>query len=269
MPDKFGFTDEKDGMEEFFRYHPSPEKDTQPTITTITKVQGRRIIELLELLVRASETELVSLKFNSGLQILPNAITIVPDITNVTPTTGYTRIVVWDIVHRKSPELYFSCEGPGTIYVRVSDNGKDFSESEDTVFEGEVRTYYDVYELRIRASTANTKYRITEYEPFKQRDFIYKTGLSYVSETNVAVPGTPNTENIVTNIVNGLGRFATTGYIINDGPGNLQMQVSIDGINYGTPITVITNQIIIFEEELYSLRIDATIAGTSYRLNVH
>lgn len=270
MPDEFGFANRKDGMEEFFMHHPSPEKDTQPQITTITKVQGRRIIELLELLVRAAETELVDLKFDSGLQNLPNAVLTIPTEDNTNPVTGYTRIVVYDILDRTSPELYFLNQGPGTIFVRLSKNGKSFSESESVMFEGESKTFYDVYELRIRTATANTEYRVSEFEYLKQRDISFLSSRPYVSETTVAVVGVPNTENIVTDPVQGLGRNAHTGYIICDGPGNLRVRLSNDGINFAPIITVIPNQLLdLDKEDIHTVTIDATINVTAYRLAIH
>lgn len=270
----FGFSNTEESMQEFGRYKKPSDSDTLTERETLNNIEKNlsKIISLLELLVKAAETELVPLRYNSGLQTLTTAVTTVPDPDNTTPTNGgYTVIDVAIILERKSPELYFLNEGPGVIYVRVLKNKNDSSTNEDIVFEGETKTFYDVFELRIRSTSNNTKYRVTEYEPFKQRDFSYKTGLSYVSETNVAVVGVPNVENIVTSTVAplGLGRFATTGYLINDGPGNLEVEVSVDGTNYGNIITLIPNQILEFEEEIYSLRIDATVAATAYRLNVH
>ena len=274
--DKFGFGDTEDSMAYFeregYKKPVSDEfgKDPVQLLKKIVSLLSKQN-NYLQMLVNASETELVSLRYNSGLQNLSIAVFDQPtDPDNTTPTNGgYTVLNIQNILNRTSPELYFQNEGPGTIYVRVLKSKTDSLTEESVLYEGEYDVYYDVFELRFRTTTANTHYRISEYEPGKHRDLYYKRGLSYVSETNVAIVGTPNTENVVTHATKGLGRFVTTGYIVNDGPGNLKVEVSIDGTNYGDIITLIPNQILEFEEETYSLRIDATINATAYRLNVH
>lgn len=228
-----------------------------------------QIISLLEELVRAAETELVDLKFDSGLQILPNAVTTAPTPDNVNPVTGYTRVVIYDILNRTSPELYFLNQGPGTIFLRMSKDGKMFSESENVVFEGEVKTFYDVYELRIRTTTAATQYIVTEFEYLKQRDIIFLASRPFVDEANV-VAGVPRTENIVTDAVQGLGRNAHTGFIINDGPNNLSVALSNNGVTYAPNITVIPNQILdLSNEDIYSIILSVAVGNANFRLAVH
>lgn len=270
MVNKFGFTDDEDAMDDFLRYHPPPEKDTQPTVTAITKTQGKKIIELLELLVRASETELVQLRFDTGKKTLTTAVANVPSDSDVS-ATGYTREVVRDILNRTSPELYVCNHGPGTIFLRTSRNGKSFSQTESCICEGEIKTFYDVYEIRLRSPTANTEYIITEFEYVKNKDIVFYAGRPYVAEQTLGAGGT-RTEDIIngTAPAAGLGRNAHTGYIINDGAGNITIELSNDGTNYTTPvITVIPNEILDLDgEDMNRIRITSA-AGAAYRLAVH
>lgn len=231
----------------------------------------QQIISLLEELVRASETELVDLKFDTGLQNLPNAITAVPIVDNTDPTTGYTRILVYEILNRTSPELYFLNQGPGTIFIRMSKNGKTFSESESVIFEGEVKTFYDVYELRIRTTTTDTNYRVSEFEYLKQRDIVFLASRPFVLESNIPLTlASPHDVLIVTDPTQGLGRNAHTGFIVNDGPNNLQVQLSNDGTTFAPIITVIPNQILdLSDEDMYTIRLSVAAGNASFRLAVH
>lgn len=244
----------------------------EETLRSLLRTQGD-MIYLLQELVRASETELVDLKLDSGLQNLPNPVTTVPTPDNINPITGYTRIIIYDILNRTSPELYFLNQGPGTIFVRMSKNGKAFSESESVIFEGEVKTFYDVYELRARTTTANTNYIVTEFEYLKQRDIVFLASRPFVDNNINVVAGTPRTELIVTDPVQGLGRNAHTGFIINDGPNNLQVELSNDGSTFAPFITVIPNQILdLDQEDMHTIRLSVpgvAPANATFRLAVH
>lgn len=249
-------------------YPEHPEFPEFPDISIISEKLDTSI-ELLQELVRASETELVELKFDTGIRTLAISILNDPGPDNVS-ATGYTREPVWDILNRTSPELYVVNLGPGTIFLRISRDGKVFSQAESVIFEGEVKTFYDVYEVRLRSPTADTQYIITEFEYFKQKDVTFLSGRPYVSEIAVAVAGVPNTENVVTNAVQGLRRNAHTGYLINDGPGNLLVRLSNDGVTYAPTQTMIPNQILDLDgEDIYSILIDASVNNTAYRLAVH
>lgn len=241
----------------------------EETLRSVLSKQGD-VIYLLQELVKAAETELVDLKLDSGLQNLPNPVTTVPSPDDINPLTGYTRIIVYDILNRTSPELYFLNQGPGTIFMRMSKNGKTFSQSESVVFEGEVKTFYDVYELRVRTTTANTNYIVTEFEYLKQRDIVFLSSRPFVLEGNIPALGNPYDVLVVTDPVQGLGRNAHTGYIVNDGPNNLQVRLSNDGVTFAPIITVIPNQILdLSDEDMYTIRLSIAAGNANFRLAVH
>lgn len=105
-------------------------------------------------------------RFNTGLQTITNAVTTIPDILNTNPVTGYTLVPVWQtlIPNRIVEILYFLNLGPGTIFVRVAHSTLQFEEQEISVFAGNVVRLENVFNLLIRATTANTRYLATEYD---------------------------------------------------------------------------------------------------------
>ncbi len=169
---KWGNKDES-GMDYFMREgykKPSPEAAPTGTPTEIKlELINRklaRIANLLEISIEISRKDIVSIPYDSGTITLPNAITIVPDPTNITPTTGYTQVPVW---RRKTPNqnaqiLHFVCVGPGSTFVRSSTDGTSFSETELEVFRGDHKIFNNVYELRVRTNVADTKFIATENE---------------------------------------------------------------------------------------------------------
>lgn len=97
-------------------------------------------------------------------------------ISNVPPgTPGYQREAVWDTLNRLSKRITIINDGTTDIFVIASNDGKAWS-LEAPIRIGEARTFFDIYELRIRGPVAgdvNTAignlfsggvYRITEYD---------------------------------------------------------------------------------------------------------
>jgi len=81
-------------------------------------------------------------------------------------------------------------------------------------------------------------------------------------EGSVAVVGTP----VVLNVNTDLGKNAGDGYIINDGPGDLQIDISYDGTTFETDITVEEDEVFdLGGFNIHTIRIDATENGTEYR----
>ena len=104
-----------------------PDRDRRVIELLEAVVEGQnRTIGRLETLIKAAEVELVDLKFDTGIRTLINAVLNEPIIDDVT-ATGYTQELIFPILQRLSPELYFINFGPGTIFLRVTKNGSDFS----------------------------------------------------------------------------------------------------------------------------------------------
>jgi len=81
-------------------------------------------------------------------------------------------------------------------------------------------------------------------------------------EGTVATVGVPVTLNVNTD----LGRNSGDGYIVCDGPGDLEVDLSYDGTTYEENITVKKDEILdLGGLNIHTIKIDATVNGTAYR----
>jgi hypothetical protein len=81
-------------------------------------------------------------------------------------------------------------------------------------------------------------------------------------EGSVAAAGTPETLPVNTD----LGHNGRDGYIMNDGPGDLKIDVSHDGLTFEEDITVEVDEAqSLTGLSLHTVKIDATVSGTAYR----
>ena len=84
-------------------------------------------------------------------------------------------------------------------------------------------------------------------------------------EGTVAVVGTPATLNVNTD----LGRNSGDGYIVCDGPGDLEVDLSDDGITFEEDISIKENETFdLGGLNTHTIKIDATSNGTAYRVLV-
>jgi len=84
-------------------------------------------------------------------------------------------------------------------------------------------------------------------------------------EGSVVTAGTP----VLLSVYTDLGHNAGNGYVINDGPGDLEVDISNDGLAFETDITVKEDETISLEGlSVHTLRIDATEDDTEYRVLV-
>lgn len=243
-------------------------QDNNKDITNTDKL----LVTISELLKKLTEKHnRKTVLFNSGPTNLPNAVLIQPsNPDNINPVTGYTQILVKDILGRTADIFFIVNNGPGTIFALSVRGSSQFSQSEYQIAEGDRGTFYNVDEIRLRTTTANTEYIATENEMIRPKDVTFLKGRPYVRETNVAVAGVPNIELIVTDPVQGLGRNAHTGYIICDGPGNLLIRLSNNGTTFAPIQTIIPNQILNLDtEDIFTISVDASVNATKYRMAVH
>ncbi len=153
-------------------------------------------------------------------------------------SAAYIREQVFDRLGMNAPKLNVYNDGPGTWYIRHSHDGHNFSE-EFPMYEGEAKTYENIYELRHRAPLDALKYRITEFDLWKQKNVDYKAGHQYMVNGSVAI-GAGNVNPAIAyltattlNFNAALTENATTGYIKNrDVLNTLYIWRSRDGINY-------------------------------------
>ena len=82
-------------------------------------------------------------------------------------------------------------------------------------------------------------------------------------ETEVATPGVPVQHDVAAD----LGRPAGTGYLVNDGPGELKVDISYDGATFVEDVTIKPYEILdLTGLRVYKVRVDATQPHTKYRL---
>ena len=176
-----------DTMDEFFRNpkagpipEPSPEPIQEPVIdqdiTIIADLLRKSItVQEEQVILLNNMTKTLTNETPSGTYFDTGSITIDVASPNVLDADaifssgsplipGYTQVLVHDIMRRNSNKLNVINDGPNTLYVRASDDGKKFSQIEVAILFGEARTFFNVYELRTRSPDASNQFRITEYD---------------------------------------------------------------------------------------------------------
>lgn len=96
--------------------------------------------------------------------------------------------------HRRAPRIQIINDATDkitdkTIYVISSSNGSDWT-PEATIRIGEARSFFNVWELRLRSPTAGTPYRVTEWDIWLP--YSLSIGLAPIQQAllqNVALPG--------------------------------------------------------------------------------
>ncbi len=77
---------------------------------------------------------------------------------------GYDIISAFNEKKKLSNRIWLICDGPGTLFVISSSDGKSFT-GEGDLLPHEFRAFTQVYELRVRSPDGLTKWRATEFEP--------------------------------------------------------------------------------------------------------
>lgn len=79
-------------------------------------------------------------------------------------STVYNRERIYVDKGRNAERLLVRNDGTDTMYLLVS-HGNEMSQSAEVpLYAGEIKIYYNVYELRLRSPTAGNLYRVMEYE---------------------------------------------------------------------------------------------------------
>jgi len=81
-------------------------------------------------------------------------------------------------------------------------------------------------------------------------------------EGSVAIAGVP----VTLAVYDDLGRNSGDGYIVNDGPGDLQIDISFDGAIYCLNVTLKEDEVLeLAGLNVHTIIVDATENGTEYR----
>lgn len=70
---------------------------------------------------------------------------------------------VYDILERYSDIINIANDGTDSLFVTISHEGKTNFSKESVIMPGEVKQYYNTYELRLRSPQIGLPYRVTEY----------------------------------------------------------------------------------------------------------
>jgi hypothetical protein len=87
----------------------------------------------------------------------------------------YNRERIYVDKGRNAERLLVINDGPDTLYLVVSHGGELNQSAEVPMYAGEIKIYYNVYELRLRSPTAGTAYRVMEYELNQNEAGLIKT----------------------------------------------------------------------------------------------
>lgn len=104
------------------------------------------------------------------------------DVSNTISTAGasnpndfdspvYNRERIFVDEERYAEKLLVSNDGTDTLFVVVSHSSELSMSQEVPLYPGEVKIYYNVYEVRLRSPTEGNAYRVMEYE-------LYQNGIS-------------------------------------------------------------------------------------------
>lgn len=78
-------------------------------------------------------------------------------------STVYNVERVFEYLERYAEIMYVANDGTDNLYVIVSHGGRTRFSQEAPIYPGEVKCYFNVYEIRLRSPTAGLAYRVTEY----------------------------------------------------------------------------------------------------------
>lgn len=70
---------------------------------------------------------------------------------------------VYESLERYAEIIYVANDGTDNLYVIVSHGGRTRFSTEAPIYPGEIKRYFNIYEIRLRSPTAGLPYRVTEY----------------------------------------------------------------------------------------------------------
>lgn len=115
---------------------------------------------------------------HAGAEIRGRYYDVAHVITNATPTDprdadaqAYDQERVYDTIQRRSEQVMVINDDPiqgSTLFVRISHDAMNTFSPETPIYPQETKTYWNVYELRLRSPKQSLAYRVTEYLVMKR-----------------------------------------------------------------------------------------------------
>ncbi len=76
----------------------------------------------------------------------------------------YNAERIFDVLERYSDIIYVINDGTEPLFIVISHEGKTNFSKESIILPGEIKQFYNTYELRLRSPTIGHPYRVTEYQ---------------------------------------------------------------------------------------------------------
>lgn len=161
---------------------------------------------------------------------------------------SYNEERVHDSLQRNAPLLNVSNDGTDDLFVIVSHGGGQTFSPETVIYPGDVKSYINVYELRLRSPTIDLPYRVSEYNIMMGccptagtiTIPIQIPSIEKATIHNRALPNPADTDFLVTDIT---PTSTPCGFIV-------QISVSIAGIFRSTIINEGNTQIVNFNQAI-------------------
>lgn len=121
-----------------------------------------------------------------------NTITVAgPTNPNNQDSNVYNVENVDDAIQRCAPFLNIANDGIDNLYVIVSHGGGQTFSQENVLYPGDIKTYKNIYEVRLRSPTAGLSYRVSEYDIYRTccPIDIVNINPSWIHATEVIAPG--------------------------------------------------------------------------------
>lgn len=75
----------------------------------------------------------------------------------------YNTERIFESLERYADIIYVANDGTDNLYIIVSHGGRTRFSTEAPIYPGEIKCYFNVYEIRLRSPTVGLAYRVTEY----------------------------------------------------------------------------------------------------------
>ncbi len=124
--------------------------------------------------------------------------TATADDPNDANSASYNRERIYEILERNAEKLLVKNDGGDTIFIVISHNGGASFSKEEPIYPGEIKRYFNVYELKLRSPTAGTKYRVMEYDLSSNCNEVANP---VMPATSVIIQGTKTVSNVASQIV--------------------------------------------------------------------
>ncbi len=106
----------------------------------------------------------INIKKYKNYYDVSHTITTAMATPNDEDATGYNQENIYRTLERYADTLLVANDGTDTLFVVISHGGETNLSHEVPIYPGEVKIYWNVYQLLLRSATAGLPYRVMEYD---------------------------------------------------------------------------------------------------------